>query len=166
MKKRLVMTIAFLVLCMVVLLGACNRENGRLPSSPKTLLEHGQDVIAMMDEMAGSESYRQAVGGSDELKQVMQSLGNHGQPLAVYKITLPDTLVTSSFGIDTSDWSDALKQNLRDRTASMIINQLNGSMGVAKLAAASRTHRTFFIGISFPGPFSLIVPSFRGIVKL
>ena len=120
----------------------------------------------MMDEMAGSESYRQAVGGSDELKQVMQSLGNHGQPLAVYKITLPDTLVTSSFGIDTSDWSDALKQNLRDRTASMIINQLNSSMGVAKLAAASRAHRTFFIGISFPGPFSLIVPSFRGIVKL
>ncbi len=36
----------------------------------------------------------------------------------------------------------------------------------AKLAAASRAHRTFFIGISFPGPFSLIVPSFRGIVKL
>ena len=137
MKKRLVMTLAFLVLCMVVLLGACNRENGRLPSSPKTLLEHGQDVIAMMDEMAGSESYRQAVGGSDELKQVMQSLGNHGQPLAVYKITLPDILVASYFGIDTSDWSDALKQNMRSRTASMIINQLNGSMGVAKLTAAS-----------------------------
>ena len=137
MKKRLVITTAFLVFCMVVLLGACNRENGTLPSSPKTLLEHGQDVVALMDEMAGSESYRQAMGGSDELKQVMQSLGNHGQPLAVYKITLPDTLVTSSFGIDTSDWSDALKQNMRNRTASTIINQLNSSMGVAQLAAAS-----------------------------
>lgn len=137
MKKRLVMTAAFLVLCMVVLLGACNRENGRLPSSPKTLLEHGQDVIALMDEMASSESYQQAMGGSDELKQVMQSIGSHGQPQAVYKITLPDTLITSSFGVDTSDWSDALKKNLRDRTASTVISQLNSSMGVAKLAAAS-----------------------------
>ena len=137
MKKRLVMTAAFLVLCMVVLLGACNRENGRLPSSPKTLLEHGQDVIALMDEMASSESYQQAMGGSDELQKVMQSIGNHGEPQAVYKITLPDTLITSSFGVDTSDWSDALKKNLRDRTASTVISQLNSSMGVAKLAAAS-----------------------------
>lgn len=137
MKKRLVMTAAFLVLCMVVLLGACNRENGRLPSSPKTLLEHGQDVVALMDEMASSESYQQAMGGSDELQKVLKTLGNHQEPQAVYKITLPDNLATSSFGVDTSDWSDALKKNLRDRTASTIISQLNSSMGVAKLAAAS-----------------------------
>ncbi len=137
MKKRLVITTAFLVFCMVVLLGACNRENGTLPSSPKTLLEHGQDVVALMDEMASSESYRQAMGGSDELQKVLKTLGNHQEPQAVYKITLPDDLVASYSGVDTSDWSDELKQSLSDRTSSSIISQLNSSEGITELAAAS-----------------------------
>ena len=87
MKKSMIaLTMAF---ALVLSLCACGGQNSNTPSG-KTLLEHGLDVIATMDEMADSDEYINFYTASKEMAEIVKDIGkgDHSAPTAVYKITL------------------------------------------------------------------------------
>ena len=87
MKKSMIaLTIAF---ALVLSLCACGGQNSNTTSS-KTLLEHGLDVIATMDEMADSDEYINFYTASKEMAEIVKDIGkgDHSAPTAVYKITI------------------------------------------------------------------------------
>ena len=69
MKKRilaLAMTFA-----LVISLGACGGDSGKT-SGGKTLLEHGLEVVATMDEMANSDEYISFYSGNKEMAEIVK----------------------------------------------------------------------------------------------
>ena len=87
MKKSMIaLTMAF---ALVLSLCACGGQNSNTPSG-KTLLEHGLDVIATMDEMADSDEYINFYTASKEMAEIVKDIGkgDHSAPTAVYKITI------------------------------------------------------------------------------
>ena len=88
MKNRRIAAVT-LALLLVLSLCACGGQSGNTTSG-KTLLEHGLDVVATMDEMAGSDEYINFYTGSKEMAEIVKDIGkgDHSAPVAVYKITI------------------------------------------------------------------------------
>ena len=94
MKKRMIaLAMAF---ALMISLCACGGDSDK-PSEGKTLLEHGLEVVATMDEMAGSDEYINFYTGSKEMAEIVKDIGkgDHSAPIAVYKITI-DVFITGS----------------------------------------------------------------------
>ena len=138
MKKRilaLAMTFA-----LVISLGACGGDSGKT-SGGKTLLEHGLEVVATMDEMANSDEYISFYSGNKEMAEIVKEIGNgdHSAPVAVYKITVDE----KSMGAwDMLSGLEGLSENLKTAMrqkafGAALITQINAQNGATTLAATT-----------------------------
>ena len=109
MKKRM---IALAMSCALVFsLCACGGQSSNTTSG-KTLLEHGLDVVATMDEMAGSDEYINFYTGSKEMAEIVKDIGkgDHSAPVAVYKITIDKEAIEAW---DMLSGLEGLSENLK-----------------------------------------------------
>lgn len=138
MKKR--MSVAAMAFALAICLCACNGESGNIPSE-KTLLEHGLEVVATMDEMASSERYVNFYTGSNEMAEIVKDIseGDHSKPVAVYKITVDKNAVEAW---DILGGLEGLSENLktamrRKAFGAALITQINAQSGATTLAATT-----------------------------
>ena len=138
MKKRVIaIAMAF---ALVFSLCACGGEstNG---GSGKTLLEHGLDVVATMDEMAGSDEYINFYTGSKDIAEIVKDIGkgDHSAPVAVYKITIEKEAMDAWDMLSGLEGlSENLKTAMRQKAfGAALITQINAQNGATTLAATS-----------------------------
>ena len=141
MKKSMIaLTMAF---ALVLTLCACGGQNGNTTSS-KTLLEHGLDVIATMDEMADSDEYINFYTASKEMAEIVKDIGkgDHSTPTAVYKITIAKEAMDAMDAWDMlsglEGLSESLKTAMRQKAfGAALITQINAQNGATTLAATT-----------------------------
>lgn len=146
MKKVWLVTAgAFAALLTVI--GAVAVLNGAKNSSKaaesKSLYEHGLDMVALLDEMVGNDSYVDMFSVSDEIGAVIEAIdeGDYSEPAAVYEWVVTEEQrnnLISDIGTEhVGEMSDALKKNLQQRLFASVVSQMNGGTGVTNLAASS-----------------------------
>ena len=138
MKKRIVaLSMAFV---MMLSLCACGGQSGNVTSG-KTLLEHGLEVVATMDEMAGSDEYISFYSGSKDMAEIVKGIskGDHSAPVAVYKITIEeDAMGAWDLLSGLEGLSENLKTAIRQKAfGAALITQINAQNGATTLAATT-----------------------------
>lgn len=123
-------TIGAALLAAALLLGGC--QAGR---PDKSLYQHGLEVVALMEEMAGNPTYLSLFSGNEAVLAVLAEAaqGDFSQPKAAYRITLPPSALHS----EVEGLSGALRENLEARLAAAVFTQVNAMGGAEQLAAAS-----------------------------
>lgn len=112
-------------------------------SNGKSLREHGMDVVKIMEEMVKNTDYGSLMGNNAEAVEDIRAglaAGDYSTPSAVYVMELPSienilSLTGESRSMD--GFSEALKRQITERSASTLVNLLNSQSGYASLAAAS-----------------------------
>ena len=139
MKNRRIaaVTLAFLL---VLSLCACGGQSDNTTSG-KTLLEHGLEVVATMDEMAGSDEYINFYTGSKEMAEIVKDIGkgDHSVPVAVYKITIDEEAIEAWDMLGGLEGlSETLKTAMRQKAfGAALITQINAQNGASTLAATT-----------------------------
>lgn len=132
---------AILALTMTFVLCACGGQSGSTTSSGKTLLEHGLDVVATMDEMAGSDEYINFYTGSKDMAEIVKDIGkgDHSAPIAVYKITIDkEAMEAWDMLSGLEGLSENLKTAMRQKAfGAALITQINAQNGASTLAATT-----------------------------
>ena len=131
MKNKMI-----LFLAAVLLLSLCACGAGE-----KSLIDHGLDVIAQMDEMVQSDAFLDMYTGSGEIRDILSGVkAPHGEPTAVYSVSMPENaaemwaLAETGFG----ELSPALQERVLSQTyGPALISQVNARGGAATLAAAT-----------------------------
>jgi len=138
MKKRMIaLAMAFVLM---LSLCACGGESGT-SSGGKTLLEHGLEVVATMDEMAGSDEYINFYTGSKDMTEIVKEIskGDHSAPVAVYKITIDkEAMEAWDMLSGLEGLSENLKTAMRQKAfGAALITQINAQNGATTLAATT-----------------------------
>jgi len=138
MKKRMIaLAMAFMLM---LSLCACGGESGTA-SGGKTLLEHGLDIVATMDEMAGSDEYINFYSGSKDMAEIVKEIskGDHSAPVAVYKITIDkEAMEAWDMLSGLEGLSENLKTAMRQKAfGAALITQINAQNGATTLAATT-----------------------------
>jgi len=119
---------------------ACGGESGT-SSGGKTLLEHGLEVVATMDEMAGSDEYINFYTGSKDMTEIVKEIskGDHSAPVAVYKITIDkEAMEAWDMLSGLEGLSENLKTAMRQKAfGAALITQINAQNGATTLAATT-----------------------------
>lgn len=123
-------TIGAALLAAALLLGGC--QAGR---PDKSLYQRGLEVVALMEEMAGSPTYLSLFSSNEEVLAALAEAaqGDFSQPRAVYRITLGQAAMYP----EVEGLSGALRENLEARFAVAVFTQVNAMGGAEQLAAAS-----------------------------
>lgn len=138
MKRRIVAIT--MTLALVLSLCACGGESGKAAGG-KSLLEHGLDVVATMDEMAGSDEYINFYTGSKDMAEIVKEIGkgDHSTPVAVYKITIDKEAIEAWDMLGGLEGlSENLKTAMRQKAfGAALITQINAQNGASTLAATT-----------------------------
>lgn len=138
MKKRMIALV--MAFALVLSLCACGADSGKATGG-KTLLEHGLEVVATMDEMADSDEYISFYSGSKEMAEIVREIGkgDHSAPVAVYKITVDEKAMESWDMLSGLEGlSETLKTAMRQKAfGAALITQINAQDGATTLAATS-----------------------------
>ena len=137
--KRRVFELA-MTFVLVLSLCACGDQSGNTTTN-KTLLEHGLDVIATMDEMADSDEYISFYSGNKEMAEIVKEIGkgDHSAPVAVYKITVDEKAMGAWDMLSGLEGlSENLKTAMRQKAfGAALITQINAQNGATTLAATT-----------------------------
>ena len=94
---------------MILSLTACGTKKEQV-----SIYEQGLEVVALMDEMADSQSYVQMFTGNTQISEVIQSNtnGDYSEPLVVYEVVLHNENFQGLLGNDETQesMSDELKE--------------------------------------------------------
>ncbi len=132
MKKLLVFV---LVLVMVFTLAACGSQE-----EPKSLYDHGLDVVALLSEMTKLEDYSAIFTGNKEIQNLIHQSGSYADEdiPAVYSVSIPEEALANMLQLDAiGNVSDGLKNHLMHRALSSFASQINAMGGAEALAASS-----------------------------
>lgn len=129
--KRKISALAALALSALAL-SACGNE--------KSLVLHGMDIVALMDEMTESQNYLQCYTSDEEIRSIIKTLaeGKYSHYDTVYALDFDIqtiTAMTETLQIDFA--SENMYAYLRSQAETTIIPQINGREGSKNLAAAS-----------------------------
>lgn len=154
MKRIIRLSSLLLAACMLLALTACG-TNLKEKNADRSLLDHGLDLVAMLKEMADSETYFELHSTSSELQEILSSVRNadYTKPDAVYRIEISEN---AFFGApdagSLTGLSDTLKEFLSSKLQSSIISQINAQGGATVLAVASVcTAGKAFVNDAFSG---------------
>ena len=129
-----------MALTLLLSLCACGGESTNT-SEGKTLLNHGLDVIATMDEMADSDEYIKFYTASKDMAEIVKKIskGDHSAPVAVYKITVSKEAIEAWDMLSGLEGlSENLKTAMRQKAfGAALITQINAQAGATTLAATS-----------------------------
>ena len=137
-KRKCISAIATSLILLLTLSGC-----GTQKIDGKSLREHGMDIVKIMEEMVKNADYGKLTGGDNntlEENRVQLATGDYAAPAAVYGMSLPSfqsilTLVGESE--ESYNFSEALNTQLDNKSASVLVNQLNSMKGVSALAGTS-----------------------------
>ena len=138
MKKIIKTAAAVLTAAMLLTLSACGGTPAK--TQEKSLYDHGLGLVALLDEMAGSEEYLAIYSASEELNAIVSEAaqGDFTNPRTVYKITageLPPELAEELAEFDSLP--ETLRENIRSRMFAAMVTQINAQAGPTTLAATS-----------------------------
>ena len=133
MKKKF---IVILTVITILSLTACGTKKEQV-----SIYEQGLEVVALMDEMADSQSYVQMFTGNMQISEVIQSntSGDYSEPLVVYEVVLKNDNFLGLLGNDETQesMSDELKEIINKKINASVITQLNAYGGSENLAAST-----------------------------
>ena len=133
MKKRI--SIIFMAV-MIFGMTACGTKKEQV-----SLYEQGLEVVALMDEMADSQSYVQMFTGNTQISELIQSNtnGDYSKPQAVYEVVLQKDNYQGLLGNEDiqATMSDELKGIISKKINASVITQLNAYGGSENLAAST-----------------------------
>lgn len=139
MKRFVRLAAVILSAAMLTGLAACGDAPAK--AEEKSLYDHGLEMIALLDEMAGSEEYLSLFSSSEELTAILTEAanGDFSKPQAVYKLSGGgDRVMYMSDEIEAFNaLSDTLKENVRSRLFSALVTKINAQAGSMVLAASS-----------------------------
>lgn len=126
----------FIALAVIVLsalsLTSCGNE--------KSLVQHGMDMVALMDEMTESQNYLQCYTSDEEILSIIKTLakGKYSHYDTVYALDFDAETITAMHEILQIDFASVnMHTYLRNQAETTVIPQINGREGAKKLAAAS-----------------------------
>ena len=140
MKKISLCLIPILLFTLIFPFVSCSKE-------PTTLIDQGQKIISLMDEMIKSEEYAKAYVSIANTDAIIKELREQDrtEPIAVYKLTVPaESLVSSN--IDMDKMSDELEKYLIQSSYTSFASklQLQGSYSEnVTVSAMYATHSNF-----------------------
>ena len=141
MKKKFIVILTVIMILSVTACGTRKEQD--------SIYEQGLEVVALMDEMADSQSYVQMFTGNNQISEVIQSNtnGDYSEPVKVYEVVLQND---NSLGLLRNDetqesMSDKLKEIISKKINASVITQLNAHGGSENLAAST----ICTVGISF-----------------
>lgn len=109
----------------------------------KSLLEHGQELISLMGEMAGTGAYIGLYTENTEIGGVLSAAGegDFSNPKAVYRVQISEVTLSrllEQLGIASLDGlTPELRESLKTRSVSSLPTLINSMGGANTLAAAS-----------------------------
>lgn len=134
--------VCIVIIVLVISLSACGNNGSNVET--KTLYEQGLEIVQLMVEMTRTEGYVDLLTGSNEIKSVIQNIGegDYTTPKAVYAISATDenfiTMFMTMAGLNNLDnVSDELKSFITQKAIGSLMTQVNGMSGVENLAASS-----------------------------
>ena len=138
LTKIFLVMLFVLILTVIMILSttACGAKKEQF-----SLYEQGLEVVALMDEMADSQSYVQMFTGNTQISEVIQSNtnGDYSEPLEVYEVVLHNENFQGLLGNDETQasMSDELKEIISKKVNASVITQLNAHGGSENLAASA-----------------------------
>ena len=133
MKKKFIVILTVIMILSVTACGTRKEQD--------SIYEQGLEVVALMDEMADSQSYVQMFTGNNQISEVIQSNtnGDYSEPVKVYEVVLQND---NSLGLLRNDetqesMSDKLKEIISKKVNASVITQLNAHGGSENLAAST-----------------------------
>ncbi len=105
-----------------------------------SLYEQGLELITLMQEMAGNDTYMSLYSSSTELQEIISVVaeGDYSAPKEVYKITIDEKLLLSLGGeVSMDGMSEQLQEYMCARLYASIATQLNARLGGANVLAAA-----------------------------
>lgn len=118
-------------------------EPGQGDPATKTLLEHGQELVSLMGEMAGSGAYIGMYTESTEIGEILSTAGegDFSDAKAVYLVQISEVTLSrllEQLGIASLDGlTPELRESLKARSVSSVPTLINSMGGATTLAAAS-----------------------------
>ncbi|MGN0435045.1 MAG: hypothetical protein ACI4D8_00270 [Wujia sp.] len=107
-----------------------------------SLTDRGLDIISSMSNLAGNESYRKLIGGSEDIEAIIKEISsmNYSSPKQVYKVANLDEiskLYLSMSGLDLESLDEENKEIIINKLAQGIGNIIMAQKsGVKELAAS------------------------------
>lgn len=116
---------------MMLILSSC--------TAGKSPVEHGMDVVAMMDELVGNRDYISALSGKEEVAEIAAKLdaGSYERYRAVYRISLDTDQLRNSLGMADVTLSDDLRSYFDNGALASVITKINAAQGLNETIAAS-----------------------------
>lgn len=105
----------------------------------KPPVDHGFDVVMMMDELVGNRDYLAALSGKAEVLEIAAKLdeGSYGRYRSVYRITLDTDRLRESLGLTDVVMSDGLRSYFDNGAMASVITKINAAQGLNETLAAS-----------------------------
>ena len=105
----------------------------------KRLVDHGMDVVELIEEAINSEEYVMVYSASEQIARVIDGVagGDFSEPEAVYSITIDEDDLLDMADVDLDDMSDSLQNVMKSKMAGALSNMLNARAGAESLAASS-----------------------------
>lgn len=105
----------------------------------KSPVEHGMEVVGLMDELVGNRDYLSALSGNSEVLEIAAELddGSYGRYRSVYRITLDTDRLRESLGLADVVMSDGLRSYFDNGAMASVITKINAAQGLNETMAAS-----------------------------
>ncbi|MBQ7931206.1 MAG: hypothetical protein IJ334_09365 [Clostridia bacterium] len=105
----------------------------------KSPVEHGMEVVGLMDELVGNRDYLSALSGNAEVLEIAAELdaGSYETYRSVYRI-IPDAgRIRESLGLADVTMSDGLRTYFDNGALASVITKINAAQGLNETVASS-----------------------------
>ena len=105
----------------------------------KSPVEHGMEVVGLMDELVGNRDYLSALSGNSEVLEIAAELddGSYETYRSVYRVTLDADRIRESLGLADVTMSDGLRTYFDNGALASVITKINAAQGLNETVASS-----------------------------
>ena len=105
----------------------------------KSPVEHGMEVVGLMDELVGNRDYLSALSGNAEVLEIAAELdaGSYETYRSVYRIIPDADRIRESLGLADVTMSDGLRTYFDNGALASVITKINAAQGLNETVAAS-----------------------------
>lgn len=105
----------------------------------KSPVEHGMEVVGLMDELVGNRDYLSALSGNAEVLEIAAELdaGSYETYRSVYRIIPDADRIRESLGLADGTMSDGLRTYFDNGALASVITKINAAQGLNETMASS-----------------------------
>ena len=124
-------------ICIVLLLTLLFAFSGC--GEKKRLVDHGMDVVELIEEAINSEEYVMIYSASEQITRVIEEVakGDFSELEAVYSIRIDEDDLLEMADVDLDDMPESLQKVMKSKMAGSVANMINARSGAEKLATSS-----------------------------